>query len=72
MINIIDDMLAKYSDTEIIEYLDREVASITREMSASLEGDNIWRFTTMAPRVNHVSQVLRKMNKRNQERIAKQ
>lgn len=71
MINIVDDMLAKHSDAEIIEYLYNEVSEVARiyKLTADnkLPAEYIWAATY---NVYEIRDILKALRKRNQERQA--
>lgn len=71
MINVIDDMLAKHSDTEIIEYLYNEISEVARIYK--LTSDNktpaeyLWATTYD---ILEIREILKALHRRNQERQA--
>lgn len=71
MINIVDDMLAKHSDAEITEHLYRKMQTIYKWYQAACSdgGDEVLLLTRMTD-VEEVTEILRALHKRNQERQA--
>ena len=71
MINIVEDMLAKHSDAEIIEYLYNEISEVARTYKLTadnkLPAEYIWAATY---NVYEIREILKALHKRNQERQA--
>lgn len=69
MINIVDDMLAKHSDAEIIEFLYGEISEVARihklTSDNKLSAEYLW-VTTHS--ILEIRDILRALRKRNQER----
>lgn len=70
MINIVDDMLVKHSDDEIIEYLYRQVQGVSNTFTAVQEGLIPEMLLTHAQTVKQVEQILKAMHRRNQAKRA--
>lgn len=71
MINVVEDMLAKHSDAEIIEYLYNEITEVARTYKLTsdnkLPAEYIWAATY---NVYEAREILKALHKRNQERQA--
>lgn len=71
MINIVEDMLAKHNDAEIIEYLYNEISEAARAYKLTadnkLPAEYIWAVTH---NVYEAREILKALHKRNQERLA--
>lgn len=71
MINIVDDMLAKHSEAEIIEYLYNEISEVARvhklASDKKLPAEYLWAATY---NIFEIREILKALNKRNQERQA--
>lgn len=71
MINIVDDMLAKHSDVEITEYLYNEISEVARvhklTSDKKLPAEYLWAATY---NIFEIRDILKALNKRNQERQA--
>lgn len=71
MINIVDDMLAKHSEAEIIEYLYNEISEVARvhklASDKKLPAEYLWAATY---NIFEIKEILKALNKRNQERQA--
>lgn len=73
MVNIVDDLLAKHSDTEIIEWLYREMQVVNKHYDTVIDGaQDAVLLLTQENRVKLVTDVLKALYKRNQERLARQ
>lgn len=71
MINIVEDMLAKHSDAEIIEYLYRQMQVVEKyHDSVVVRGMDINILLSQSDTVALVTDILRALYKRNQERQA--
>lgn len=69
MINIIEDMLNKHSDTEIIEYLYRTIHTVDKYYDKVIaDGMDANLLLTQAEPIGLVTDVLKALHKRNQER----
>lgn len=71
MINIVEDMLAKHSDTEIIEYLYDEITEVARIYKLTsdnkLPAEHLWATTYD---ILEIREILKALHRRNQERQA--
>lgn len=71
MINVVEDMLAKHSDAEIIEYLYNEITEVARTYKLTadnkLPAEYIWAATY---NVYEIREILKALHRRNQERQA--
>lgn len=70
MINIVDDMLAKHSDAEIVEYLYRQVQGVSNTFASVQEGLIPEMLLTHTQTVKQIEAILKALHKRNQERQA--
>ena len=68
MINIVDDMLTRHSDDEIIEYLYNILTDTSKKFEVSLEQDAPEYLWTAHPNIEVAREILKKMRKRNEER----
>lgn len=71
MINVVEDMLAKHSDAEIIEYLHRTMQTVDRCYGGVIvDGMDANLLLTQTEAISLVTDTLKALHKRNQERQA--
>ena len=71
MINIVDDILAKHSDAEIVEYLYRQMQTVDKYYSGVIvDGMDANLLLTQTETISLVADILKAIHKRNQERQA--
>lgn len=72
MINIVDDIINRYSDEDIIEYLEKQARDIKRAYNTVVEDEEEWvgSLVAMTGKVEMVSNILTAMKKRNENRAA--
>lgn len=71
MINIIEDMLNKHSDAEIIEYLYRTIHTVDKYYDKVIaDGMDANLLLTQTETISLVVDILKALHKRNQERQA--
>lgn len=72
MINMIEDAVAKYSDTELIDHLSVVMGGIAKNYRLALQkGDSNILLANLGDIVM-VASILRSMKRRNEERVARQ
>lgn len=71
MINLIEDMLAKHNDAEIVEYLYRQMQTVDKYYDGVIaEGMDANLLLTQTETISLVADTLKALHKRNQERQA--
>lgn len=71
MINIVEDMLAKHSDAEIIEFLYSEMRVVDKYYDGVIaEGMDANLLLSQSAPISIITDVLKALHKRNQERQA--
>lgn len=71
MINVVEDMLAKHSDAEITEHLYRQMQTVDKYYDGVIaDGMDANLLLTQTEAISLVTDVLKALHKRNQERQA--
>lgn len=70
MINIIDDMLNKHSEEEIIEYLYNGMSGINKILDDAVDKQNLMEIGAIAPLITQYTAILKGIKKKNDLRNA--
>ena len=70
MINIIDDMLNKHSEEEIIEYLYNGMSGIDKILDDAVGKQNLMEIGAIAPLITQYTAILKGIKKKNDLRNA--
>lgn len=70
MVNIVEDMLAKHSEAEIIEYLYTGMAGINKILDNAVDNQNLMEIGAIAPFITQYTAILKGLKKQNDLREA--
>lgn len=70
MISIVDDMLSKHSEEEIIEYLYSGMSGINKILDDAVDKQNLMEIGAITPLITQYTAILRGMKKQNDLRNA--
>lgn len=70
MINIVDDMLAKHSEAEIIEFLYNGMSGIAKILDDAVDKQNLMEIGAIAPNIAQYTAILKGIKKQNELREA--
>lgn len=70
MINVIEEIVARHKDSEVVELVYRDLFQVQKMLEAAVTDQNLMAIGSISPVIDRDVEILKALKKRNDERAA--